>query len=179
MIPATGGQTHVGAAWTIKEPANGRERAAQEMLTALFARMLYVELAQNGTVYAPNVARIELIEHKGQPIIAAAATVPAVQAESVLAAISKVAEGLARSGPDPQLLETIRGLMVDGVAESYNQDRMWAFQAAQLSLRPRAIEIWRSAAAELQTVSSADIQALARENFTMPMAQTRLAGPTE
>lgn len=174
MIPATGGQTHVGAAWTIKEPANGRERAAQEMLTALFARMLYVELAQNGTVYAPNVARIELIEHKGQPIIAAAATVPAAQAESVLAAISKVAEGLAASGPDPQLLETIRGLMVDGVAESYNQDRMWAFQAAQLSLRSGAIEIWRSAAAELQTVSSGDIQALAREIFAVRLAQTRL-----
>lgn len=179
MIPATGGQTHVGAAWTMKEPANGRERAAQEMLTALFARMLYVELAQNGTVYAPNVARIELIEHKGQPIIAAAATVPADQTDDVLAAISKVAEGLATTGPDPQLLETMRGLMVNGVEETYNQDRMWAFQAAQLSWRPRAVEIWRSAAAELQTVSSADIQDLAREIFTLPIAQTRLAGPTE
>jgi zinc protease len=179
MIPASGGQTHVGAAWTIKEPANGRERAAQEMLTALFARMLYVELAQNGTVYAPNVARLELIEHKGQPIILAAATVPAVQAEGVLAAISKVAEGLATSGPEPQLLETIRGLMVNGVAETYNQDRMWAFQAAQLSSRPRAVEIWRSAAVELQTVSSGDIQELAREIFAVPFAQTRLTGTTE
>jgi zinc protease len=174
MIAAAGGQTHAGTAWAMKEPANSRERATQEMLTALFARMLYVELAQNGSVYAPNVARIELVEHQGRPIIAAAATVPAVQTESVLAAISKVSEGLATSGPDPQLLETMRGLMVNGVAESYNQDRMWAFQAAQLTYRTRAVEIWRSTAAELQTVSSGDIQALAREIFAVRLAQTRL-----
>jgi len=114
MIPAAGGQTHVGAAWAMKEPANSHDRATQEMLTALFARMLYVELAQNGRVYAPNVARLELVEQQGQPIIAAAATVPAEQTEHVLAAISKVSEGLATSGPDPQLLETMRGLMVTG-----------------------------------------------------------------
>lgn len=179
MIPANGGQTHVGAAWAMAEPANSHDRATQEMLTALFARMLYVELAQNGRVYAPNVARIELVEQQGQPIIAAAATVPAKQTEHVLAAISKVAESLATSGPEPQLLETMRGLMVNGVTETYNQDRMWAFQAAQLSSRPRAVEIWRSAAAELQTVSSGDIQELAREIFAVPLAQTRLTGTTE
>lgn len=179
MMPAAGGQIHVGAAWAMKEPVNSYDRATQEMLTALFARMLYVELAQNGRVYAPNVARIELIEQQGQPIIAAAATVPADQTDDVLAAISKVAEGLATTGPDPQLLETMRGLMVNGVAETYNQDRMWAFQAAQLSSRPRAVEIWRSAAAELQTVSSGNIQALAREIFAVPLAQTRLTGTTE
>jgi zinc protease len=179
MIPAAGGQTHVGAAWAMKEPVNSHDRATQEMLTALFARMLYIELAQNGRVYAPNVARIELVEQQGQPIIAAAATVPADQTDDVLAAISKVAEGLATMGPDPQLLETMRGLMVNGVAETYNQDRMWAFQAAQLSSRPRAVEIWRSAAAELQTVSSGDIQELAREIFAVPLAQTRLTGTTE
>lgn len=179
MIPATGGQTHVGAAWAMAEPANSHERATQDLLTALFARLLYVELVQNGTVYAQKVARIELVEHQGPPIIAAAATIPAVQTESVLAAISKVAEGLATSGPDPELLETIRRLIVDVVAESYNQDRTWAFQAAQLSYRPRAVEIWRSAAAELQTVSSGDIQELAREIFAVPFAQTRLAVTTE
>jgi predicted Zn-dependent peptidase len=179
MIPANGGLTHVGAAWAMKEPANSHERATQDLLTALFARLLYVELVQNGTVYAPNVARIELAQHQGLPIIAAAATVPAEQTEHVLAAISKVAEGLATSGPDPQLLETMRGLMVNGMAESYNQDRMWAFQAAQLSLRPGAVEIWRSAAAELQTVSSGDVQELALEIFAVPIARTRLAGATE
>lgn len=179
MIPAAGGQTHVGAAWAMKEPANSHDRATQEMLTALFARMLYVELAQNGRVYAPNVARIELVEHQGRPIIAAAATVPAVQAESVLAAISTVAGDLATSGPDPQLLETMRSLMMDGVTESYNQDRMWAFQAAQLTYRPRVVEIWRSAAAELETVSSGDIKELARDIFAVPFAQTRLAETTE
>jgi len=94
-------------------------------------------------------------------------------------ACRKVAEGLAASGADPQLLETMRTLMVDGVAVSYSQDRMWAFQAAQLSSRPRAVEIWRSAAAELQAVSSGDIQELAREIFAVPFAQTRLAGTTE
>lgn len=102
-----------------------------------------------------------------------------MQTESVLAAISKVAEDLATSGPDHQLLETMRRLMVDGVAESYNEDRVWAFQAAQLSSRPRAVDIWRSAAAELQTVSSGDIQELAREIFAVPFAQIRLAGTTE
>lgn len=176
LILTAGGQNHVGAAWAMKEPANSHDRATQEMLTALFARMLYVELAQNGRVYAPNVARTELVEQQGRPIIAAAATVPAEQTDHVLAAISKVAEGLATSGPEPQLLETMRGLMVNGVAETYNQDRMWAFQAAQLSSRPRAVEIWRSAAAELQTISSGDIQELAREIFAVPFAQTRLAG---
>ncbi len=85
-------------------------------------------------------------------------------------ACRKVAEGLAASGADPQLLETMRTLMVDGVAVSYSQDRMWAFQAAQLSSRPRAVEIWRSAAAELQAVSSGDIQELAREIFAVPFA---------
>ena len=179
MIPAAGGQTHVGAAWAMKEPANSHDRATQEMLTALFARILYVELAQNGRVYAPNVARLELVEHQGRPIIAAAATVPAVQAESVLAAISTVAGDLATSGPDPQLLETMRSLMMDGVTESYNQDRMWAFQAAQLTYRPRVVEIWRSAAAELETVSSGDIKELARDIFAVPFAQTRLAETTE
>lgn len=179
MIPAAGGQTHVGAAWAMKEPANSHDRATQEMLTALFARMLYVELAQNGAVYAPNVARIELVEHQGQPIIAAAATVPAEQTEHVLASIRKVAESLTMSSPDPQLLETMRGLMVNGVTESYNQDRVWAFQTAQLSSRPGAVEIWRSAAAELQTVSSGDVQELAREIFAVPIARTRLADATE
>lgn len=68
---------------------------------------------------------------------------------------------------------------MDGVTESYNQDRMWAFQAAQLTYRPRVVEIWRSAAAELETVSSGDIKELARDIFAVPFAQTRLAETTE
>ena len=105
--------------------------------------------------------------------------IPAVQSDKVLAAIGKIAEGLATSGPDPQRLETMRALMVDGVAESYDQDRTWAFQAAHLSYRPRAVEIWRSAATELQAVSSGDIQELPREIVAVLLAKTRLTGTTE
>lgn len=176
MIPAQGGQMHVGAVWAMQEPDDAHERAAQELLTALFARLLYIELTRNSTVYAPNVARLERVEGQGQPVIAAAATVPAEQAESVLSAVEKVAGDLAMSGPDPQLLETIRALMMKGIAESYNEDRVWAYQAGQLSSRPNAIALWRSATAELQTVTGGEIEELAQEIFAVPFAKTRVDG---
>ncbi len=72
----------------------------QVLFTALFARMIYNELVEQGTSYNPRVERIELVERYRQPILAAAVTVPQGQAAKVAAAINEVAANLAGPGPD-------------------------------------------------------------------------------
>nr|WP_137676423.1 insulinase family protein [Parerythrobacter lutipelagi] len=173
LPPASGGQEIVGAVWAMDEPADAHGRAKQELFTALFARMIYIDLVEQGTSYSPQVERVQRVDGYRQPILAAAVTAPRGQAADVAAAIDEVGKKLAESGPDLQLLETIRAMMINGIAGSYNQDRAWAYQAAELSQRPNIIRIWRGVETQMQTITADEIGDLARETFARPLAHTR------
>lgn len=179
LAPDAGGQNIVGSVWPLIEPTDARERAQQELFTALFARMTYIKLVEQGSSYAPRVARIELIEREREPVLAAAISVPSEDAAKVAAAMQEVAAQLADTGPDPKLLEVIRKMMIDGMVGSYNQDRVWAYQAAQLGQQPDAVRIWRGASQEMERVTAQEIQDLARQTFAQSVTETRTGETSE
>ncbi len=165
-------QDVVGLAWAMEQPKDAHERAVQDLFSALFARMVYEALSEKGESYAPRAQRVELRWLGGTPVMAVAVTTPSPSKGKVQDDIERIARELATNGPRQDLLETMRSLSIDGLRASYNEDRIWAFFAAQHLTRPNAMEWWRRAEEELKTIQADEIKALARDTFQTPVFET-------
>jgi zinc protease len=155
-----------GAMWELGPAGTARERAVQEIFATAFARALYTRLVErNGLSYSPRAQRMELSEWFGRPVLFAASAVPADRLEPVAAAIGQVVEGMIEAPLDTALLELARGLALGGLRASYNEDRVWAYQAVQLGRQPDAVRAWRQTESALGAVTADEIRAFAKKTF--------------
>jgi predicted Zn-dependent peptidase len=157
------GQTVGGALWILGGTPTAHDRAVQEMFSVAFSRLLYAKLIeQNQLGYALKAQRIELGEWSAEPAFFAALAVAVGRTAVMDAAIVEVAKQMTETPLPADVLETARHVALDGVVGSYNEDRVWAYQAAQLGRRPDAVKLWRDLEREFPLVTSEDILAYAK-----------------
>jgi zinc protease len=159
-------QAVYGALWDLGPAGKARERAVQQIFATSFSRSLYTRLVeQSGLSYAPRAERVELREWFDRPVLFAASAVPRDRLKQMTEAAEQVAYGMTEASLDPALLELARHLSLDGLRASYNEDRVWAYQAVQLGRRPDAVRIWRQTEGALSAVTADEIRAFAQKSF--------------
>jgi len=157
------GQTVGGALWNLGDPLTSHDRAVQEMFSVAFSRLLYAKLIEQKQLgYALKAQRIELGEWSAEPAFFAALAVAADRTTVMDAAIVEITKEMTKSPLATDMLETARHVTLAGVVGSYNEDRVWAYQAAQLGRRPDAVRSWRDLEREFSLVTSDDIVAYAK-----------------
>jgi predicted Zn-dependent peptidase len=155
-----------GALWDLGPAGTARERAIQQIFATSFSRSLYTRLVeQSGLSYSPRAERVELTEWFDRPILFAASAVPPDRLKPMAEATEDVARAMIEAPLDPARLDLARRLALDGLRASYNEDRVWAYQAVQLGRRPDAVRIWRQTEGEIAAVTADEIRALARKTF--------------
>lgn len=160
------GQTVGGALWNLGDTMTAHDRAVQEMFSVAFSRLLYAKLIEQKQLgYALKAQRIELGEWTAEPAFFAALVVAADRATVMDAAIVEISKQMAETPLAADVLETARHVALEGVVGSYNEDRVWAYQAAQLGQRPDAVKLWRDLEREFPMVTRDDILAYARSKL--------------
>ena len=161
--PQLAGQTVRAALWSLPEAADVHDRAAQEVFNTAFSRMFYNRLIERDQLsYAFIAQRLDLSEWMGQPVFYAASRTSLESSSKLDAAFAAVAHDIQNTTLSPEQLEVARQLVRDSVRGSYNEDRVWAYQASQLGRQPNAVRTWRGIEAELPAVTAEDVLRYAR-----------------
>ncbi|MEE4538091.1 MAG: insulinase family protein [Erythrobacter sp.] len=161
----------VGIAWPLPRVSDADDLANQNILVSLLARMAYVKLVERGSSYAPHVERRRLNFQKDTFAVVFAVATPKGNASDILAAMGEVADDLVNSPIDFDLFETARNLVIDGDKRSYNEDKVWAYLAAQLTSDPDVVANWRSSAEATNRVSADAVRELAGVTLLPPIPQ--------
>lgn len=168
-IVAPGGavqQTAHGLIWDVVPAATVRERAVQRLFVSAFSRLLYSRwLEKDDLSYAPRIELNPVVARPDRSVLFAASVVAPERLDELSSAAMEVAAKMATTPIDGAMLDICRRLEIDGVRGSYNEDRVWAYQAVQLGRKPSAVAEWRSLDAEFATVTADEIRDYARKTF--------------
>ncbi len=167
-------QVVYGHVWDLGDVSSAHDRAIQQMFVIAFSRLLYARLVeQEQLTYALKVDRIELAEWSGRPALFTASIVSASRVDQLASATAQVVDQVRGAPIAPEALEIARRISLDGVTASYNDDRVWAFQAVQPSGNGNAVTIWRGLEREFPTVTAAELKAYANRVLSRQLLTIR------
>lgn len=179
-------QTAHGLIWDVALAATVREQAVQRLFVTSFARLLFSRwLEKDNLSYSPRIELNPLAAQRERSVLFAASVVAPERIDELSSAAMEVAVKMATTPIDGAMLDTFRRLEIDGVRGSYNEDRVWAYQAVQLGRKPGAVADWRALDAEFATVTADEIRDYARKTFAQkptsitygPTARVRTVSP--
>lgn len=162
-------QTAYAMFWPIGIAPDVHALAVQRMFVTAFSRLLYRRWTeQDDLSYAPRVHLSDLPDWPGSAILFAGSEISKSRQDALATAAREVATGMAQTLIDPELLELVRRLELDGLRSSFDEDRVWAYQAAQAGRKQGAVREWRDLERALPTVTAEEVTSYAKHVFSRP-----------
>ncbi|MEL1263048.1 M16 family metallopeptidase [Pseudoxanthomonas putridarboris] len=170
----------VDVRWPTTDQSDIQVARRIRVLAGIFSDRLRLKLREQlGQAYSPNVQDQLSDTFTGYGFIVANASVAPAQAEAVSKAIMEVAEDLVTNGVTPDELNRIKGPLIAHVRDSNRVNAYWLTVIAQTSQEPDRLAWHRSREADFESISVADINALAKRYLPSERASQFISLPED
>jgi zinc protease len=151
------------AAWLTTDEFHARDRAALEVLSAVFfARALDRLRASEGLTYSPTVRSFTSNVTPGQGYLYAATELPPAKMPLFFAGVRDIAADLRAHPVAPDELERARKPALEELIASQQTNSYWAGYLRGAQEDPRRLDVIRDMIPALKAVTAADLQAVAQ-----------------
>ncbi|MBL0968274.1 MAG: insulinase family protein [Brevundimonas sp.] len=161
--PAEQGLAYI--AWPTTDAVGDRTEARRvSMLTEVLKLRVLDEIRERQALaYSPGVRSSASDVYEGYGSISISAETAADKLEAFYAAVDTIVAGLQASAPTEDELNRARLPVIEALRRSQASNEYWLGQLADVAARPSEVEQTLSHISDLEAVTPADIQAMARQ----------------
>ena len=151
-------------AWKTTDVFADDESAARGMLKDILQLRMLDELRiRDGATYSPGATASASRTFPGYGYIAAYAEIPPDKTQLFFDTVQKIAADLRDNGPTPEDLERARKPAIDSLEKALETNNFWLSSLAGSQTDERRLKLVREAMPQLQAVTAADVQRVARK----------------
>lgn len=154
-------------AWQTTDVFSDNESAARGMLKDILQLKLMDELrVRDGVTYSPSATANASRTFPGYGYIAAFAEIPPGKTQLFFDTVQKIAADLRDKGPSADDVERARKPAIESLQKALETNNYWLSALAGVQSDNRRLKLIRDAMPQLQAVTAADVQRVARKYLT-------------
>ena len=153
--------------WPSTDGKDQKSDVTRDLTAAVFRSLLLDEVRENlGATYSPGANSIASTRHDGYGYLSASVIAAPDKMAEISGAIAKITAQMIANAIDADTLDRARKPLLEALEKDQRENGDWLFYAARAQGNPEFLERKRAAKDLMLAVTSADIQAVAKEYLT-------------